>query len=51
MTAAIRDTESIQVSLWQRFTWQLSMIAACAVVGMSAMSVQCASITGIGLVL
>jgi len=51
MMAAIRDTESIHVSLWHRFTWQLSTIAACAVVGISCIGMQGTSVAELGFIL
>jgi MSHA biogenesis protein MshM len=51
MMAAIRDTESINVSLWQRFTWQFSMVAACAMVGMTGLGMQSVNMTKIGVML
>jgi len=51
MTAAIRDTESVHVSLWQRFAWQLPTITACAMVGLSFIGVQATRVAEIGFIL
>ena len=51
MAAAIRDTESIKVPLWQRFTWQISAVVGVVTISACTIGMQDLNMATIGLMI